>query len=306
VVVERTEGWAAGLRLAAIALARHPDPERFVTEFSGIERTVADYLRAEALESQPAEVRELLLRTSILERVCGPLADHVAGYSGSERVFQELEDANAFVSSLDAGRSWFRYHRLFAQLLQLELRRSFPAIVGSLHRRAAEWLEHEGYRVEAIRHAQAARDWPHAARLLLDNRIGLMLDGRLATARKLLDAFPARMGSEDPELAVTFAGVALREGSFDEADEHIVIAERHADRVRDDRQRSFAVHLASVRLALARQRGDLSGALLAMRSLEAALAAQLTGTTSGTDEIRALALMTLGTAELWSLELDDR
>ena len=304
-LVERTEGWAAGLRLAAIALARHPDPERFVTEFSGSERTVADYLRAEALEGQPAEVRELLIRTSILERVSGPLADHVAGYSGAERVFQELEDANAFVTSIDAGRSWFRYHRLFAQLLQLEQRRSFPAIVGSLHRRAAEWLEHEGYSVEAIRHAQAGRDWPHAARLLLDSRIGMTLDGRVSTVRELLDAFPARVASEDPELAVTFAGVALREGSFEEADEHIVVAERHAAQVRDDRQRRFAVHLASVRLALARQRGDLDGALTAMRSLEAALAAQLAGTTSRTDEIRALALMTLGTAELWSLELDD-
>jgi LuxR family maltose regulon positive regulatory protein len=107
---DRTEGWAAGLRLAAVSLAQHPDPERFVTEFSGSERTVAGYLLAEVLERQPAEVRELLLRTSVLEKVCGPLADHLTGGSGGERILQELEDANAFVTSVDAGRTWFRYH----------------------------------------------------------------------------------------------------------------------------------------------------------------------------------------------------
>ena len=120
---ERTEGWVAGLRLAVISLARHPDPERFVTEFSGSERTVAGYLLAEVLERQPAQVRELLLRTSVLERVSGPLADHLTGGTGSERILLDLEDANAFVTSLDVGRTWFRYHHLFADLLQLELRR---------------------------------------------------------------------------------------------------------------------------------------------------------------------------------------
>ena len=123
---ERTEGWAAGLRLAAISLARHPDPERCVTEFSGSERTVAGYLLAEVLERQPPEVRDLLLRTSVLERVSGPLADALTGGTGSEAILQGLEDANAFVTSLDVGRTWFRYHHLFADLLELELRRDRP------------------------------------------------------------------------------------------------------------------------------------------------------------------------------------
>ena len=303
VLVERTEGWAAGLRLAALALARHPDPERFVNEFCGSERTVAGYLLEEVLEREPDEVRQLLLRTSVLERISGPLADHLAGGSGSERIFQELEDANAFVTSLDAGRSWFRYHRLFADFLQLELRRTFPAAVGSLHRAASDWFEREGYVIEAIRHAQAARDWPHAARLLLDNRIGLILDGRVATVRELLGAFPASLTADDPELAVTFASVRLRDGSFDEADAYIASAERHAEEVPEDRKRLFGLHLASVRLAVAGQRGDLRSALQAMQSLEAALPAQRP--TSRTDEIRALALMTLGTTELWSLQMAD-
>ena len=298
---ERTEGWAAGLRLAAISLARHPDPERFVAEFSGSERTVADYLVAEVLERQPEPVRELLLRTSLLDRVSGPLADHLTGGSGSERILQELEDANAFVSALDVRRSWFRYHHLFADLLQLELRRVHPELVEGLHRAAAGWFEEHGDTVAAIRHAQAARDWRHASRLLSESRIGLVLDGRLATVRALLDAFPPGMATTDAELAVCFAGVRLREGALDDADAYVAVAQRIAH----ERPGSFAVQLASVRLASAHQRGDLPGALEAMRSLEAALAAQPPGDVPRGHDVRALALMVLGSTELWALRLDD-
>src|SRR5712672_1676471 len=114
---ERAEGWAAGLRLAALSLAGHPDPERFAAEFSGSERTVAEYLLAEVLERQSEEVRRLLLRTSVLERVSGPVADYLTGGQDGERILQELEAVNAFVVSLDTRRTWFRYHHLFAELL---------------------------------------------------------------------------------------------------------------------------------------------------------------------------------------------
>ena len=126
-LVERTEGWAAGLRLAALSLPGHPEPERFAAEFSGSERTVAEYLLAEVLERQSEEVRRLLLRTSVLERVSGELADLLTGGNGGERMLQELERAGAFVVSLDARRAWFRYHPLFAELLRLELRSASPA-----------------------------------------------------------------------------------------------------------------------------------------------------------------------------------
>jgi LuxR family maltose regulon positive regulatory protein len=166
---QRTEGWAAGLRLAVLSLAGHPDPERFVAEFSGSDRTVAEYLIAEMLERQPPDVQDLLLRTSLLDRVNGELADLLTGRPGSERILLELEDASAFVVSLDPERTWFRYHHLFADLLRLELRRTLPEEVPALHRRAAGWFTVQGHVVEAIRHTQAAGDWPDAARLLADH-----------------------------------------------------------------------------------------------------------------------------------------
>ena len=160
---ERTEGWAAGLRLAVISLSGHADPERFVAEFSGTDRAIGEYLMAEMLERQPSEVQSMLLRTSLVDRLNGELADLLAGRSGSERMLLELEDANAFVVSLDPQRTWFRYHHLLADFLRLELRRRSADEVPDLHRRAARWFADHGEAVEAVRHMLAAGDWPDAA-----------------------------------------------------------------------------------------------------------------------------------------------
>src|SRR6201985_166108 len=141
---QRTEGWAPGLRLAVLSLAGHPDPERFVAEFSGSDRTVAEYLMAEMLERQAPEGPRLLLRTSLVDRVNGELADLLTGAAGSERILLDLEDANAFVVSLDPGRTWFRYHRMFSGLLRLELRRTMPADIAGLHRLPAHPLGARG------------------------------------------------------------------------------------------------------------------------------------------------------------------
>jgi LuxR family maltose regulon positive regulatory protein len=187
---QRTEGWAAGLRLAAISLTGHPDPERFVAEFSGSDRTVAEYLFTEMLDRQPPDVQDLLLRTSPLDRVNGELAGLLTGRPDSERILLDLEDANAFVESLDPGRAWFRYQHLLADFLRLELRRTLPAEVPVLHRRAAEWFIRQGQVVSAIRHTQAAGDWADAARLLADHSFSLTLDGQAQTMQVLVRAFP--------------------------------------------------------------------------------------------------------------------
>jgi LuxR family maltose regulon positive regulatory protein len=214
----RTEGWAAGLRLAALSLAGHPDPERFAAEFSGSERTVAEYLLAEVLERQSEEVRRLLLRTSILEQVNGELADLLTGGEGGERILQELEEANAFVVALDVARSWFRYHRLFADLLQLELRRTASGEIGALHHTAAQWYADHGYPMEAIRQAQAAQDWGLAVRLLGDHWPGLQLVGQGATVHAMLAEFPAEVRATDAELAALAAADELVRGSLEAAE----------------------------------------------------------------------------------------
>ena len=302
---ERTEGWVAGLRLAAISLAVHPDPERFVSEFSGSERAIAGYLVAEVLNRQSPEVRELLLRTSILDRLSGPLADFLTGASGSERILQDLQEANAFVTSLDAARSWFRYHHLFADFLRLELRRTDPAGIEALHRKAAVWHEEQGYPVEAIRHAQAAGDWSHAAGLLADNCIALILDGRRAAVRGLLDAFPPDASAGDAELALAFAVTLLVEAAIEEIPAYVDLAQRLADTVPEERRTSFDLQLAMVRLALARRVGDLTASLEMRRSMETLLAAQPAGARDRSDVLRAIALQEAGIAELWSSRLDD-
>src|SRR5215472_3737269 len=216
-VEERTEGWAAGLRLAALSLTGHPDPERLAEEFSGTERTVAEYLLAEVLDRQSEPVRRLLLRTSILDRVNGELADLLTGDEGGERVLQDLEAANAFVVSLDTDRSWFRYHHLFADLLQLELRRTAPAEVTGLHRQAADWLAEHGRPVQAIQQAQAAREWDLAARLLAEHWPSFHLDGRAAIVHQLLAGFPPETRATDAELAVLAAVDELTQGSLEAA-----------------------------------------------------------------------------------------
>ena len=302
---ERTEGWAAGLRLAAMSLAGDPDPERFVRDFSGSERTVAGYLVAEVLDRQPAEVRELLLRTSILDRVSGPLADLLTGGSGSERILHRLEEANAFVTSLDPARSWFRYHRLFADFLRLELRRTDPASINPLHRKAAAWYAEHGHPVEAIRHAQAAEDWRHASRLLTDSYISLFLDGRRATVRAVLADFPTEAATTDPELAIALAGAGLFDRQPEEVTSYIALAEQQAGRVPDERRSLFELRVAYTKLWQAGRRGELSAAREAMQSVEEALTAQPAGTVPQAAEHQVAALTTIGVVELWTGEVAD-
>jgi LuxR family maltose regulon positive regulatory protein len=299
-LVERTEGWAAGLRLAALSLAGHPDPERFAEEFSGTERTVAEYLLAEVLDRQPEPVRRLLLRTSVLERVNGELADLLTGDGGGERMLQDLEQANAFVVALDARRSWFRYHHLFADLLQLELRRTTPGEVTALHRAGAGWFAAHGYPVDAVRHAQAARDWRLAARLLADNWYSLQLDGQAATTHQLLAGFPAGTRTADAELAALAAAEELAYGSLEAAERYLSLAERGLASVPDARRAQAHLLLGINRLVLARQRWNLQAVAEEARQLQVMAEAPAAAQPRLGEELRALALISLGTTEFWA------
>jgi LuxR family maltose regulon positive regulatory protein len=301
-LVTTTEGWAAGLRLVALSIARHPDPERYAVSFSGRERAVADYLLAEVLERQSAEVRQLLLRTSLLERVSGPLADRLTGSSGSYEILAGLEDAGAFVVAVDPERTWFRYHHLFGDLLALELQRTAPQEVSGLHTIAAEWWAEHGHPVEAIRHAQAAENWGLAARLLADNWIGLYFDGRLATRHELLSGFPAGVVAADPELAVLAGGDKRAAGSLRESEWYLKRATGMAASVPEDRRGRFTIALGIQRLSLARARNDVRAVAEEARRLLASTEATEFGLG---EEVRTSVLTDLGIAETWAGRLED-
>jgi LuxR family maltose regulon positive regulatory protein len=301
---QRTEGWAAGLRLAALSLARRPEPDRFVTEFAGSDRTVAEYLVAEVLTRQPEDVRRLLLRTSILERVNGALADALVGTSGAERILHQLESANAFVVSLDGEHSWFRYHHLFADMLRLELRRTEPAIVPLLHRTASDWLARHEFLIEAIRHAEAGADWSRAAELLVECSLSLWLNGQHATLAALSAALPADAAAM-PDAALVLGYRELTHGSLDAAATYLAFAEQHAGDVSESRRRRFDLLLGVTRLTLARRRGDFSSVLDSVRTLVGPAEAEPLRDVSLSTEARAAALMNLGIVEVWSYRLGD-
>ena len=297
---EHTEGWAAGLRLAVISLSGHPDPDRFVEEFSGTDRAVGEYLMAEMFDRQPLDVRDMLLRTSIADRLNGELADLLAGRAGCDQMLLALEEANAFVVSLDAERTWFRYHQLLADFLRLELRRTAAEEVPDLHRKAATWLVDHGDVVEAIRHTLAAGDWTDAARLLGDHLFSLTLDGQEGRIAALLRSFPAGASVEHPELALAHAATQLAEGRLEDASAQLVLAESLVESAPPSRRRRLAVANASMRLALARHSGRFAEVVEQVNLLGASTAdgsSDLVGMDAG---LRAVALMNLGIVETWS------
>ena len=302
---DRTEGWVAGLRLAALSLATHPDPERFVAEFSGSERTVAEYLLAEVLDSQPPEVRRLLMRTSLLTRVNGELGDLLTGSAGTERHLQALADAGGFVIALDAARTWFRFHNLFADLLEVELRHSEPNELPRIHLAAARWHAEHGDIIEAIAHAQAAGEHEMAVGLLIEHYFSLTLDGRRATAHALLTAFSPESAADAPELATVVATEQLEEGSLEQAAEHLALAERNADAVPADRRHRFDMALLVTRLSHARRVGDFRSVVVAVQAAGSMVEPHSSRDISMNNDVRALMLMNLGIVEVWSGHLEE-
>src|ERR1700730_16955143 len=259
--------------------------------------------RARRPPPHPPAVQDRLLRPSLLDRVNGELADLLTGRPGSEPILLSLEDANAFVESLDPGRTWFRYHHLLADFLRLELRRTLPAEVPVLHRRAAEWFIRQGQVVNAVRHTQAAGDWAGAARLLADHSFSLMLDGQAQTMQALVRAFPP--GADHPELALVRAMGDLAQGRLDQAAAHLAVAETHAETTPPGRQRRLQVAVASLQLSLARRRGHLAGVIEQARFLASPVTGPSDEDIALGSDLRAVALMNLGTVEAWSLGLPD-
>jgi len=260
----RTEGWAAGLYLAALSLAGRPDATAYIKTFAGDNRHIVDYLMAEVLDSQPAQMRSFLLHTSVVARLSGALCDAMLQTSGSASVLETIERENLFVVPLDMSRRWYRYHHLFGELLRAELQRSEPDSVAGLHRRAAAWFEAEGLVDEAVRHLVAAGDIAHSADLIAADWVNEFNGGGLSTVSGWLDLLPNESVRQDPRLSAARAWIALNVGQFDDA--HMWIEAFEAASAADTvNHGSLSAQLVALREVHAFKTGDVAAALEAAR-----------------------------------------
>jgi len=288
----RTEGWAAGLQLAALSLSGREDPQAFIASFAGDDRPIVDYLGFEVLDSQPAEVRSFLLRTSVLERLAGPLCDAVLGTSGSAATLAELERANLFLVPLDTKGEWFRYHHLFGGLLRHELARAEPELFPELHRRAAAWFRDHGSVSAAIRHATAAGDVAEASALITLHWYDYLQRGRIETVAAWLDALGEEATAAHAELCLTRAWIAVNTGNLTDVARWI----HAADRVREtDSSPSIDSGVAALREIHRYMDGDVDEAVEAgRRSVE-----------RGQTPWRPVGCPVLGIALFWSGQPDE-
>jgi LuxR family transcriptional regulator, maltose regulon positive regulatory protein len=230
----KTEGWAAGLQLAALSLRGRPDPEAFLEAFTGSHRYVLDYLSEEVLERQPDRVRAFLLETSILDRLSGPACDAVTRAADSQRMLEELERANLFLVPLDEERRWYRYHHLFADLLRARLAQTQPDRALELHTRAAAWCAEHGLIDEAIRHATAAGDADWAMRLVEEHLDETLRHGEDVTLTRWLAALPEDAVRSAPAVCLAHGLMQLHLGQLDTVERLL----RHAERGFDARRAS--------------------------------------------------------------------
>jgi LuxR family transcriptional regulator, maltose regulon positive regulatory protein len=298
----RTEGWAAALCLAAMSIRDHPEPERFIEHFAGTDATMSDYLVSEVLARQPPDLREFLLRTSVVDRVCGELADALTDGADGQGTLRRLEHDGALLASLDEHGEWHRYHPLFAELLRAELRAQLGSELEGLHRRAAVWLAARGDQAGALRHAALGRVWDLATELVIDSWVDLLINGEMAALRPVLEAMPRVRVDACPELSLAFGVAMLAFGKEELADPYLRAAEGAERQVPPERRAQFAAASAAVGLYEARFRGNPVDALTAARE-RLARGSVLEGD-EVTPNLRGLVLMQLGIVELWTGELD--
>jgi LuxR family maltose regulon positive regulatory protein len=229
----RTEGWIAGLQLAALSMQGREDVPGFIRAFAGDNRYIVDYLVEEVLQRQPEHIRSFLLQTSILERLSGPLCDAVTGQEDGRGMLEALERGNFFVVPLDDKRHWYRYHHLFADVLYAHLMQERPDQVPTLHRRASEWYEHNGSAADAIRHALAAEDFERAADLVELAVPAMRRSRQEATLLGWIRALPDELIHFRPVLSVHYAGALLLSGELEGAHARLRDAERWLDTTAD-------------------------------------------------------------------------
>ena len=282
----RTEGWIAALQLAALSMQGRDDVAGFIAGFAGDDRYVVDYLGEEVLQRQSERVQAFLLQTSILGRLSGPLCDAVTGQSGGKAMLEALDRGNLFLVPLDDRRQWYRYHQLFADVLQARLLDEQPGQVPDLHRRASGWYEQNGEPAEAIRHALAAGDFDRAADLVELAIPAMRRTRQEAAVRGWLELLPDEVVRVRPVLSVHFAGALLARGELEGVEARLRDAERWLNGaagirqgpqappaemvvVDDEEFRRLPAGIEVYRAALAQARGDVPGTVRhARRTLE--------------------------------------
>lgn len=271
----RTEGWIAGLQLAALSMQGHKDIPGFLKAFTGSHRYIIDYLVEEVLAQQPEPVQSFLLRTAILERLQGSLCEAVIGEPGGETsgqtMLEQLEQANLFLTPLDDERMWYRYHQLFAEALRYRLQRKHPTLVPELHQRASAWYQQQGLTREAVYHALAANDFVQAARLIEQAFNSLVRRGEIATLQRWAAALPDELVRSSIELSVLQGWLLFVSGKIDAAELHLQNIERTfginpvSDEPREqetmpggtENQAAIRGRIAAIRASIALTQGDL-------------------------------------------------
>jgi LuxR family maltose regulon positive regulatory protein len=212
----RTEGWVAGLQLAALSMQGRDDIQSFILAFTGSHHYIVDYLADEVLNSQPEVVQEFLLRTSVLDRLTAPLCDALTDRSDGQTTLEQLEHTNLFLIPLDNMRCWYRYHPLFAEMLRNRLQQLYPDVLSKLHHKAAEWYEHNIFVPEALRHALAAGEKDYAANLVEQNALSMLLNGELSMLLNWLQSVETQAPSR-PWISIYLGWVFFQTGQHEKA-----------------------------------------------------------------------------------------
>ena len=291
----RTEGWAAGLRLAALSLEGHHNLAEVVSTFAGDDGSVADYFVEQVLQHASPEVRAFMLKTSVVDPMTPGLVDALLGQRvQAGRLLDQLERSGAFISRVGLT---YRYHPMFRELLGSQLRHRMPDSFFLQHRRAAHWYAQHGLGVLAIRHSIAAKDWDVAANLVTANWLGLLVRGEARTVAELVRSLPRHSIVGHPELALAAGAALLESGEGEQAREYIRLADDTASTVRSSRRTEFSFARTVTRQYEARSTGDLERAIVASRKLLAGQGAEALALDGR--ERRVLALLNLGIAETW-------
>jgi LuxR family transcriptional regulator, maltose regulon positive regulatory protein len=303
-LTRRTEGWAAGLRLAAISMRTHPDPDQFITELITQDSALTGYLVAEVLNPQPPAVRDVLLNTSILEQVSGGAARELTGNTQAAGILTAVARANGFVQR--SGSERYRYHPLFAEVLRLKLNGEHPDRTVPLHRRAARWYERNGQLTDAVRHAAQAGDWPLAASMVIDGlAIGKVIEPQGSPS--LADVFrsmPHRDAWDEPQPYLVCAAVALSAGAPGTSAAALDAAEGLLERLPAGQEAESRLAAALIGLAASRRAGDLAAAAAAAARAQVLVSMISPATLARHPGIKAQVLSGRGAAELWSGHLD--